>query len=57
VLCDETVHDAAQNGFRFSFAGARHLKGVDGATRLFRARRELGDSAADGVTPERVRGP
>lgn len=47
VLCDETVHDAAQNGFRFSFAGARHLKGVDGDTRLFRARRELDGSAAD----------
>ncbi|WP_099022296.1 adenylate/guanylate cyclase domain-containing protein [Mycolicibacterium palauense] len=27
-------------GFRWSFAGARHLKGVPGETKLFRARRE-----------------
>jgi len=41
VLCDEAMHDAvAENGYRWSFAGARSLKGIDGEEKLFRARTE-----------------
>jgi adenylate cyclase len=40
VLCSEEVHDASDDGFRWSFAGERKLKGVKGAVKLFRARRE-----------------
>jgi len=39
VLCDATAREAAENGFEFSFAGARRLKGVEGSVRLFRIRR------------------
>lgn len=40
VLCSAEVHDAADDGFRWSFAGERRLKGIDGRVKLFRARRE-----------------
>jgi len=40
VLVSEDVRDAAPNGFRWSFAGERRLKGIEGRVRLFRARRE-----------------
>jgi adenylate cyclase len=49
VLCDEAVHDATkEGGVRFSFAGARKLKGIDAPEKLFRARRADGgeDAAA-----------
>jgi adenylate cyclase len=36
----EALGDAA--GFRWSFAGARHLKGIKGEVKLFRARRDDG---------------
>jgi adenylate cyclase len=39
VLCSAEVRDAAGEGFRWSFAGERRLKGIDGRVRLFRARR------------------
>jgi adenylate cyclase len=39
VLCAEEVHEAAGDGYAFSFAGRRRLKGIDGAVKLFRARR------------------
>jgi adenylate cyclase len=41
VLVAESTHEQIGNNDRFvwSFAGARHLKGVPGETRLFRARR------------------
>jgi adenylate cyclase len=39
VLCSAEVHDAADGDFRWSFAGERRLKGIDGRVRLFRARR------------------
>jgi len=39
VLCSEQVHDAAADGFSWSFAGERRLKGIDDRVRLFRARR------------------
>ncbi len=45
VLCDEAVRDATKNGVSFSFAGARKLKGVQGETKLFRARRAEGADA------------
>ena len=39
VLCDEAMHDAVEDEYRWSFAGARRLKGIDGEQRLFRARK------------------
>jgi adenylate cyclase len=39
VLCDEAVHEAAPEAFRWSFAGERRLKGVKRPVRLWRARR------------------
>lgn len=41
VLASEAVHDAVGDTDRFvwSFAGARHLKGIKGDVKLFRARR------------------
>jgi adenylate cyclase len=48
VLCDEAVHDATENGgVRFSFAGARKLKGIDAPEKLFRARRIGADEDAE----------
>jgi adenylate cyclase len=40
VLVSESVRDAiaSADGFEWSFAGARHLKGVKGEVKLFRAR-------------------
>lgn len=38
VLVDGEVKDAVQGDFRFSFAGGRRIKGVDGEVKLFRAR-------------------
>jgi adenylate cyclase len=40
VLTDDEVHETAEDGFRWSFAGERRVKGVDGRVKLFRARRE-----------------
>jgi adenylate cyclase len=40
VLGDERAHDAAGPGYRWSFAGARRLKGIDGEVKLFRCRRD-----------------
>jgi adenylate cyclase len=41
VLVADSVRDAVGNGagFSWSFAGARHLKGISGEMKLFRARR------------------
>ena len=41
VLVAEPAREAigSVDGFVWSFAGARHLKGVKGETKLFRARR------------------
>ena len=38
VLCSEEVRDAASDGYRWSFAGERRLKGISGGVKLFRAR-------------------
>jgi adenylate cyclase len=40
VLVSEEVRDAAGDGYSWSFAGERRLKGIDGRLRLFRVRRE-----------------
>jgi adenylate cyclase len=40
VLTSKDVRDAAGDRYRWSLAGARRLKGIDGQVRLFRARRE-----------------
>jgi adenylate cyclase len=45
VLCAQSVHDAAGAGYRWSFAGEHRLKGVDGAVKLFRARRDETETA------------
>jgi adenylate cyclase len=38
VLASEEVHDAAANGYRWSFAGSRRLRGIGHEVRLFRVR-------------------
>jgi adenylate cyclase len=40
VLASEDVHEATGDGYRWSFAGERRLKGIEGRVRLFRARRD-----------------
>ncbi len=39
VLVDAATKSAVGNGFSYSFAGERHLKGIDSGIKLFRARR------------------
>jgi adenylate cyclase len=52
VVCTEPVKDAVTgDAFRFSFIGARRIKGVPGSTALFRARK--GADGSDGETGER----
>ena len=46
VLATREVRDAANAAYRWSSAGARSLKGVDGPVRLYRARRLMGDEDA-----------
>jgi adenylate cyclase len=46
VLATRDVRDAANEHYRWSSAGARSLKGVDGPVRLYRARRLHGDEDA-----------
>jgi adenylate cyclase len=45
VLATREIRDAVGDGFRWSPAGARSLKGVDGPVRLYRARRLVRDEA------------
>jgi adenylate cyclase len=40
VLCDEHAQEAAGDGYEWSFAGKRRLKGIKGGVKLFRCRRE-----------------
>jgi adenylate cyclase len=40
VLVDSVAKEAAGEGFSYSFAGERKLKGIDSGVKLFRARRE-----------------
>ena len=39
VLASEDVHDALEDSYEWSFAGSRRLKGIEGPTKVFRARR------------------
>ncbi|MFN8216174.1 MAG: adenylate cyclase regulatory domain-containing protein [Solirubrobacterales bacterium] len=43
VLLDTATREAAGERFRYSRAGERHLKGIEGRTRLYRARRPAPD--------------
>jgi adenylate cyclase len=46
VLTDAEIKDAVENGFRFSYAGRKKLKGIRGEVPAFRARRaDVGGSA------------
>jgi adenylate cyclase len=45
VVCDEAMHDELEDSYNWSFAGARHLKGIEGEPKLFRAR-PLSDSGS-----------
>jgi adenylate cyclase len=45
VLATRAVRDAAGNGYRWSSAGARSLKGVDDPVRLYRVRRARNEDA------------
>jgi adenylate cyclase len=38
LLVDEALHDAVGGSYRWSFAGERRLKGINGRVPLFRAR-------------------
>ncbi len=40
VLCAAEVRDVAADGYRWSYAGKRRLKGIKGETSLFRVRRD-----------------
>jgi adenylate cyclase len=44
VVCDEAMHDALEDGYKWSYAGARKLKGIDGEEKLFRARENASGS-------------
>jgi adenylate cyclase len=45
VLADEAAKEAAGDGYHYSFAGEKRLKGIDSTVKLFRVRREPKDSA------------
>jgi adenylate cyclase len=45
VLASEAAKEAAGEGFHYSYAGEKRLKGVDAPVRLFRVRREPKDGA------------
>jgi adenylate cyclase len=45
VLLDGAANEAAGEGFAYSYAGEKRLKGFDSKTKLFRARRVDGDDA------------
>ncbi len=49
VLVDQTAKDAAGDGYGWSFAGKRRIKGVDGEVALHRVRHPGG---GEGTTPE-----
>jgi adenylate cyclase len=40
VLATAEAREAAGDGYAYSFAGGRHLKGITGEVKLFRVRRE-----------------
>jgi adenylate cyclase len=38
VLCDEAMREAAPDGYEWSFAGSKRLKGIADDVKLFRVR-------------------
>jgi adenylate cyclase len=44
VLVSEEVKESSSNGHRWSFAGERRLKGIDGRVKLWRVRGEEGET-------------
>ena len=38
VLCDQVSHDSAGDDFDWSYAGQKHIKGIKGQVKLYRAR-------------------
>lgn len=48
VLVSQEVHDRAGGEYRWSFAGERRLKGIDGRVRLFRVRPPEAQGDGDG---------
>jgi class 3 adenylate cyclase len=46
VLASRAVRDAARDDYRWSAAGRRSLRGVDGPVALYRARRADADDSA-----------
>ena len=48
VVCDECLHDELEDSYRWSFAGARSLKGIEGEQKLFRARPKEGGGSRSG---------
>jgi len=47
VLASAEVHEALADSYRWSFAGAKRLKGIDGETKLYRCRRDGADEDED----------
>jgi adenylate cyclase len=45
VVCDEAMYEAVEDAYRWSFAGARNLKGIDAEVKLFRARPAQADDS------------
>ncbi|MGH2925099.1 MAG: adenylate cyclase regulatory domain-containing protein [Solirubrobacterales bacterium] len=45
VLASEAVHEVAPGGYRWSFAGARRLKGIGGQVKLYRVRHDREDGS------------
>lgn len=48
VLASEEAKESAGDGFSYSFAGERRLKGIKGEVKLFRARRQSDEQDDDG---------
>jgi adenylate cyclase len=55
VVLDEAAKEAAGEGFSYSFAGERRLKGIQGGVKLFRARREPVQAAGEDGSRRRRR--
>lgn len=56
VVVDGAAKEAAGEGFSYSFAGERRLKGIQGRVKLFRARREPVEAGAEDSPRRRRRG-
>ena len=48
VLCDQAMRDTLENGYSWSFAGERKLKGIDDEQKLFRARSRNSNGSENG---------